>query len=216
MPFKVEAANDADIEKILSIIFLCYGGKNEYINAVFPRALTEEGHKLNVERMLFINSVAPSVFWEKVSDGETGQIVGGAMWNLCEQQKPPPYDIDGPPGTWESESDKAYAQALQRSFVVDENRLWEDNELPLLGLAMMGISPEFQRKGAGAALLESGLNLADAKQAATILVSNEDGLRLYEKHGFETQNERDLTVPEEFGQNTDVRIWTMIRERKSA
>ncbi|KAF2445160.1 hypothetical protein P171DRAFT_387954 [Karstenula rhodostoma CBS 690.94] len=166
MTFKVEAANDADIGEILSIIFKCYRGKNEYINAVFPRALTEKGYQLNVERMLFIKSVAPSVFWEKVVIIETGEIVGGAMWNLCIQQKPPPYDIDGPPGTWETDDDKAYAQALQRSFAEDENKLWEENDLPLLGLAMMAISPDCQRKGAGSALLESGLKIADAKHAA--------------------------------------------------
>ncbi|KAF1978728.1 hypothetical protein BU23DRAFT_647084, partial [Bimuria novae-zelandiae CBS 107.79] len=103
------------------------------INAIFPRSLTEEGFQLNVERMLFIKSVAPTVFWEKVVDTETGEIVGSAMWNMCVEQKPPPYDIDGPPGTWETESDMAYAQALQRSFAEDENRLWEENELPLLG-----------------------------------------------------------------------------------
>lgn len=134
MKFQVELANEADIKKILSILFKCYGGKNEYINAVFPRALTDEGFQKNVDRMLLIKHVPPSVFWEKVVDIETGEIVGGAMWNLCDEQKPPPYDIDGPPGTWESDSDKAYAQALQRSFAEDENKLWEENDLPLLGI----------------------------------------------------------------------------------
>lgn len=142
MDFKVEAANDADIGKILSIIFKCYDGKNDYINAVFPRALTEEGFRLNVDRMLFINSIAPTVFWEKVINIETNEIVGGAMWNLCVEQKPPPYEIDGPAGTWETEFDKAYAQALQRSFAKDENKLWEENDLPLLGrLKQFGTRP---------------------------------------------------------------------------
>jgi hypothetical protein len=38
---------------------------------------------------------------------------------------------------------------------------------------------------------------------------------LYEKFGFVTKYERDLSVPEEFGAQPNVRIWTMIRERKS-
>ena len=134
MAFKVAPADDADIDKIMSIVFQCYGGTNEYINAVFPRNQTEEGRRLNSERMVFINSVAPTVFWEKVVDSDTGEIVGGAMWNLCEDAKPPPYEMDGPPGTWETEADKRYAQALQRSFVEDEERVWAENDLPLLGI----------------------------------------------------------------------------------
>ena len=133
MKFTVEPANDSDIDKIVSIMFQAYGGTNEYINAVFPRGLTEEGHRISVERMLFINSVAPGVWWDKVLDSETGEIFGGAMWNLCKDEKPPAYEIDGPPGTWRTESEKHYAQALQRSFAEDEGKLWAANDLPLLG-----------------------------------------------------------------------------------
>jgi hypothetical protein len=97
--------------------------------------LREDGLKMTTMRMLFILSVAPSVWWEKAVDTETGEIVGGTMWNLCEKEKPPPYDIDGPPGTWETEEDKKYAQALQRSFAEDENKLWAANDLPLLGMS---------------------------------------------------------------------------------
>lgn len=137
MTFTIKPANDADIEKIITITLESYFGTDEYINAVFPRGLTEEGQKFSVERMLFINSVAPTVFWEKAIDSDTGDIVGGAMWNLCENEKPPPYEMDGPPGTWETEAEKRYAQALQRSLVEDESKLWADNELPLLGMSAL-------------------------------------------------------------------------------
>ncbi|KAF2875789.1 hypothetical protein BDV95DRAFT_281764 [Massariosphaeria phaeospora] len=134
MAFQVSTALDSDIDKILSIVFRSYGGTNEYINAVFPRGLTDGGHRISVERMLFIKSVASGVWWDKVVDSQTGEIVGGAMWNLCEKEKPPVFEMDGPPGTWGSELDKRYAQALQRSFVEDESKLWAANNLPLLGM----------------------------------------------------------------------------------
>jgi hypothetical protein len=133
MAFTVEKANESDVDKIIAIMFKSYGGKNEYINAVFPRGLTEDGHQITVQRMLFILSVAPSVWWEKAVDSETGEIVGGAMWNLCEKEKPPAFEMDGPPGTWNTEEEKRYAQALQRSFAEDEGKLWAANDLPLLG-----------------------------------------------------------------------------------
>ncbi|KAK7192695.1 hypothetical protein PSPO01_01403, partial [Paraphaeosphaeria sporulosa] len=121
--FNVEGATEADIGEILSIIFKCYDGKNEYINVVFPQALTEEGYKLNVARMLFINSIAPNDFWEKVVESETGET--------------------------------------------------------------------------------------------TIAVSNDNGLRLYEKFGLMAKSERNVTLLEEFGRERGVKIWTMIRDRQS-
>jgi hypothetical protein len=49
----------------------------------------------------------------------------------------------------------------------------------------------------------------------TILVSNDAGLCLYEKYGFSIENERDLKVPEEFAPRPAVRIWTMIRRKRT-
>jgi ribosomal protein S18 acetylase RimI-like enzyme len=45
-------------------------------------------------------------------------------------------------------------------------------------------------------------------------VSNDNGVKLYEKNGFATEKERDLTVSEEFGKSPKVHIWTMLRPRK--
>ena len=138
MAFTVEKANAEDVDKIIGIMFKSYGGNNEYINAAFPKGLTEAGHHMTVQRMLFILSVAPSVWWEKAIDSSTGEIVGGAMWNLCEKEKPPPFEMDGPPGTWDTEEEKRYAQALQRSFAEDESALWASQDLPLLGTSALG------------------------------------------------------------------------------
>ena len=37
---------------------------------------------------------------------------------------------------------------------------------------------------------------------------------MYKKFGFEVDSERGLVVPEEFGTQPDVKIWTMIRKRR--
>lgn len=38
---------------------------------------------------------------------------------------------------------------------------------------------------------------------------------MYEKFGFVTEKERELGVPEEFGPPPEIRIWTMVRQRKT-
>ncbi|KAF2842003.1 hypothetical protein M501DRAFT_998238 [Patellaria atrata CBS 101060] len=84
----------------------------EDINAIFPRNMTKEGEENAIQRCQYLIKVSPAVKWEKCTDTVTGEIIGGAMWIICENAKPPDSDLDGPPGTWENETEKRYAQAL--------------------------------------------------------------------------------------------------------
>lgn len=116
-------------------MFKAYGGKNEYIIAVFPRGLTPEGEDLTVQRLLAIKNIAPGVKWEKVIDAPSGNIIGGAMWALHEDVKPQRFPLDGPPRTWESGAEKEYAQAFfNYSLRVDEHKYYEENELPFMSM----------------------------------------------------------------------------------
>jgi hypothetical protein len=38
---------------------------------------------------------------------------------------------------------------------------------------------------------------------------------LYEKFGFETVKERELSVPEDVGPSPGIKIWTMVRKRRT-
>ncbi|KAF1954353.1 hypothetical protein CC80DRAFT_493842 [Byssothecium circinans] len=165
MAFTVSAATNEDIRQIVHIMFKAYGGGNEYINAIFPRGLTEEGEDLTTQRMLRINSIAPGITWEKATDTTTGVVVGGAMWSLYEHVKPQRFPIDGPPGTWETAEEKEYAKALQASCVGDEMALCDGSDLPIMRMPIMAVDPFCQSKGAGTALLESGLRKADGLHA---------------------------------------------------
>lgn len=50
---------------------------------------------------------------------------------------------------------------------------------------MMVVDPSYQHQGVGQALLQWGLDQADAQSLEVYLESSEDGLRLYEKNDFE-------------------------------
>jgi hypothetical protein len=136
MGFEVAAASDDDVRQLIHIMFKAYGGKNEYINAVFPRGLTQEGEDLTAQRLLFIKSIAPGVKWEKVTDSNSGNVVGGAMWALHEDAKPARFPLDGPPGTWKTEQEKEYAKALFDSLGVDEHKYYEENKLPFSSMRL--------------------------------------------------------------------------------
>ncbi len=188
MSCKICPADDNDIREIIRIMFKAYGGKNEYINAIYPRSLTEEGLEISIQRLLLFKSSVKGVIWEKVIDTVTDKIVGGAMWLMYTETKPQRFPTDGPPGTWLTDEEKEYAQELNRTIADDEYAYWVGKELPFLrtyscdtmgrkninsmaGLIIMTVDPDFQRRGAGAALLKSGLDLAD-KERAPVCIAN--------------------------------------------
>jgi ribosomal protein S18 acetylase RimI-like enzyme len=72
-------------------------------------------------------------------------------------------------------------------------------------LAGIGVDPEAQRQGVGAALLEPGLRAAaSAGLPAVLLTNNEANLHFYESHGFAV--EREGRTPE-----GGPRAWAMVR-----
>ncbi|PVI01012.1 hypothetical protein DM02DRAFT_642119 [Periconia macrospinosa] len=134
MAFEVTTASDDDVRQIIRIMFKAYDGKNEYINAVFPRGLTHEGEDITNQRMLSIKHANPGVKWEKITDSVSGKIIGGAMWTLFQDSKPVKFNLDGPPGTWMTEIEKEYAQALFVSVGVDEYKYFAENNLPFMSM----------------------------------------------------------------------------------
>jgi predicted N-acetyltransferase YhbS len=50
----------------------------------------------------------------------------------------------------------------------------------------MTVHPDHQRRGVGGLLLESGLKVANERGWKTVVMSQPQGIRLYEKHGFIT------------------------------
>ena len=47
-----------------------------------------------------------------MTDPTCGETIAVSGWNVYEGEKPPEMQLDGPPGIWDTEDDKAWAQAL--------------------------------------------------------------------------------------------------------
>lgn len=69
-----------------------------------------------------------------------------------------------------------------------QRRAWPEPSLFLSGL---GVDPARQRRGVGAALVESGL-AREPRATAVLLTNNERNLRFYERFGFEAVLEESL------------------------
>ncbi|KAF1935603.1 hypothetical protein EJ02DRAFT_484223 [Clathrospora elynae] len=215
MSLKLGIPTDDEFPTFVPMTFEAMGGRSEFVNVVWPRGFTKDGQELNTSRFLFLKNIDPSSRWIKVTDTQTNEIIGVAQWNVYDGQKPPEMIVDGPPGTWENDTEKEYAQELFKSYMQKRWAYIRENELPLVCLNIMTVAPKHQYRGAGTMMMQWGNELADSIGAACIVESTIEGRGLYEKSGYEIQEHWTLDVPGKFGDRPKQRLFFMIRPRKS-
>ncbi|PSN71123.1 hypothetical protein BS50DRAFT_486647 [Corynespora cassiicola Philippines] len=91
-------ANDADFPQFTPLMFEAIH-PNGFVDACWPNNLDPEAQKLHASGFVFHKNMDSTVTWTKVTDTETGEIIGVAQWLVLKDQKPPEMDFDGPPGT---------------------------------------------------------------------------------------------------------------------
>jgi hypothetical protein len=106
---------------------------NGFVDACWPNNLDEKAQQLHASGFIAHKGFDPTVQWTKVTDTETGEIIGVAQWLVLKDQKPPEFDFDGPPGTWKDDTEKLYAQDIYRSFVRHRRDVIRNEELPIVG-----------------------------------------------------------------------------------
>lgn len=132
MPLTLGFPTDDEFASFTPMMFEAMGGRSEFVNTIYPGGLTKEGQEKARLGFLFLKSIDPSCKWVKITDTETNEIVGVAQWNVYEGQKPPEMVVDGPPGTWENDTEKEYAQELFKSYMQKRWKFIRENELPLI------------------------------------------------------------------------------------
>ncbi|KAG0652075.1 hypothetical protein D0Z07_1173 [Hyphodiscus hymeniophilus] len=92
-----------------------------------------------------------------------------------EEDKP----MFGPGGTHGNR--KLWADAF---IVGDEHQARSTGGKDYLKLSTLVVSPDYQRRGIGALLIEDGLKVADEAGLQAVLGASDQGIGLYKKHGF--------------------------------
>lgn len=115
MGLTVDFCDDADMFRAFSIVSDAFGDEEPYIDALFPNHRTPEGRTKGSERLLQMKHGDPHARFLKVTDTDTGEMIGMAKW-LIYEDKPDSWDeLDG--DYWEDEEQKAYAAHLYTEFV---------------------------------------------------------------------------------------------------
>ena len=137
MDFTVDFCKDEDFEAMMPVMFGAMAGRSQFVNAVYPHNLTPEGQKKHEQTFLYLKSIDPSQRWLKATDNSTGEMVGIAQWNVYDGAKPPEIELDGPPGTWDTDDDKEWAQAMFTAYMEDRRRIIREATGPVICMCVV-------------------------------------------------------------------------------
>ena len=117
---------------MMDVMFGAMQGGSAFVNSVYPHNETKEGRDKHRQTFLYIKSVDSSQRWLKVTDTKINKIIGVANWQVYDGPKPPEVELDGPPGTWDTQDDKEWAQAMFRAYMEDRQRVIREATGPVM------------------------------------------------------------------------------------
>ncbi|KAK4245685.1 hypothetical protein C7999DRAFT_33974 [Corynascus novoguineensis] len=213
---RVREATPADLEAIIDIYSLAFD-ENIMNQLMYPKGFTASCRKAFGSRFLpeqpaedgktstggkkqTLVCVAEYLPKGDSTDGP-GEIVAFAKWGL---QREPLSEEE-----WKNETFEATHEGwgddcditVVNTFICEMNRIQRDHAKgeAALYLHIIGCAPARQRSGAGSALMQWGVNLADSLGLPSRLEASPAGYGLYRKFGYEDVAVMDVKVSEIWG-----------------
>ncbi|KAI0896465.1 hypothetical protein F4806DRAFT_464652 [Annulohypoxylon nitens] len=193
-----EVKDEKDFDEILPVLYAAFGEPYNSLRKWFIPVHTTveaavEGSK---ERNVRSWKQSEGIHWLKVTDTDSGKIIGAAEWEIREQVSPP----DEPQGPinayWHTEGseEKAFAEKL---FVNLKGFMKKRMGRPHIELEQLVVHPDHRKRGAGKLLVDWGVQKADELGLETCVESVPFAVPIYEKYGFGNLDELkpDLSVP---------------------
>ncbi|KAI0810084.1 acyl-CoA N-acyltransferase [Xylaria sp. FL0064] len=122
----------------------------------------------------------PSSRWQKVVDTETGNVVGGAAWNIYMANpfgEPHAMEV-----TWyPNNSTRTYVEKALEHYGMPR---YKAAQRPHIYLFNLFAHPDYRRRGIGQQVMDWGVKQADALGLEFFLDATPIGKALYEKNGF--------------------------------
>ena len=126
MVLELALCEDADMHRFFEIVVDGFGTEHEYINVVFPAHETAAGRKVGGERFSALKKSDKYATFLKVTDKDTGEIIGAAKWNIYNGEIPPETGL-GTTEYWETEEMAGYADAMYRLYLENRRKAIRDS-----------------------------------------------------------------------------------------
>ncbi|CAI6341520.1 unnamed protein product [Periconia digitata] len=180
MPLEIRPITEADLREFIDITAKAFAGT--LVSLLNPQ-LSEEGIQRQIAKNTKSMREEPDCHLLKVVDTELDdKIVACAKWRINEKERTEEQIQNMLPQP-NRETDSAVSIELQE--YLSRMRMKYMGTKPFVFLHLLVVHPEHQRRGAGAMLLQWGVDKADELKLPAFLESSDAGKALYTKFGFE-------------------------------
>lgn len=251
----ISPLSDQDIPTAFQVLSKSFGHDAPFINIYFPNHDTPLGQEKGSKRLAaWKHSSEDSTFLKAVTrDGDRELIIGLAVWTLMKEAAPQELDqVEDVEEVWPDEGDREFMTRLWREYVVPRNQAVKDSNgigvygkriliekkrisyIPNIVLELLAVHPDYQRLGAGKALVKWGTKAADEQglkvkpsvnsvspftnnpTLQSIVEGTPVARRLYEQCGLRAEiEEMRFDVGEEFSERKKPKLVFLTREPES-
>ncbi|RYP54765.1 hypothetical protein DL768_000493 [Monosporascus sp. mg162] len=158
---------DEEVPTSFQVLSKSFGHDAPFVDIYFPDHDTVSGQAQGSKRLTqWKQTSADSTFLKAVTRGfQEGQdhIIGLAIWTYMREAPPPELDkVEDVEEVWPDKDDRKYMTRLWRDYVIPRTQAIKDScGKGVYVLEMLAVHPDYQRLGAGAALVKWGTQAAD-------------------------------------------------------
>ncbi|PVH96437.1 hypothetical protein DM02DRAFT_535230 [Periconia macrospinosa] len=212
---------DNDIPASFRVLSKSFGHDAPFVDIYFPAHDTPAGQAQGSKRLQAWKQSAPnSTFLKAVTKTGSQQerLIGIAIWTHMEQAPPAELDqTENVVGVWPDERDREFMTRLWREYVVPRSQAINESQgkgvYGALVLELLAVDPDYQRLGAGKALVSWGTRVADEKGLQSVVEGTPVGRRLYEQCGMRAEiEEMRFDVGEKFSSRRKPHLIFLTRE----
>ncbi|KAI0002717.1 hypothetical protein F4779DRAFT_603139 [Xylariaceae sp. FL0662B] len=191
----VALLSDEDIPTCFRILSKSFRHDAPFVDIYFPGHDTSSGEVQGLTRLTaWKHSSENSKFLKAVRRTDQGgpeHIIGLAIWTYMKDA--PPADISKVEDVellWPDSDDREFMARLWSDYVKPRTRAIEESGgKGIYVLEMLAVHPDFQRLGAGTALVKWGTRAADEQGLKAVVEGTPVARRLYDQCGLHTEVE---------------------------
>ncbi|KAI1178409.1 hypothetical protein F4777DRAFT_537602 [Nemania sp. FL0916] len=211
---------DEEIDSCFKILSKSFGHDAPFVDIYFPNHDTANGQIQGSNRLTaWKHASQDSTFLKAVTSvpgvpGDEQRIIGFAVWTHMKEIPPQKLeDAEDAEEVWPDPSDRKFMAGLWQDYVKSRTQaVTNSHGKGIYVLELLAVHPDYQRMGAGTALVTWGIQASDKLQVEAVVEGTPAGRRIYEKCGMSAEIEEMRFDPgEEFSQRKKPKLVFMTR-----
>lgn len=210
-----------DMATCFEVVSKSFGHDAPFMDIYFPNHDTPSGQLQGSNRLTaWRRSTENSVFLKAVTsiEGDPAnkqRIMGFAIWTHMKDI--PPQKLENAENVeeiWPDVNDRKFMAAMWEEYVKPRTQAVRDSHgKGVYVLELLAVHPDYQRLGAGRALVTWGIEASDSLRVRAVIEATPAGKPLYEKCGFRAEiEEMRFDLGEEFSARAKPKLAFMVRE----